>query len=765
MRLAPRKPVRILLLSFLLFGAAELLLAARRKPERRDPPPQGWKLPAIRIPKGLGHPRIACTQAELDRLRRAWQSRGAGHAAVAAVIRRANAALKKPLEFPPRGGQHNQWYQCDKCQAPLKTLDAHHHQCPICKKIYSGPPYDDVVFSRIHQRNLRAMADAAWAWAVTGRPKYAKFARRVLIGYADRYRKYPFHGNSKNPVWNRLSGGHLFEQTLTEASAMAARIAPAYDLIYDSPVLSAPDRARIRDGLFLPMLHNIDRYKAGVSNWQTWHNAAMFCAGAVIDRPEWMRKAVMGGRLGLTERIVSRLANIEADRLNRVGNSFLFQMQHSVTADGMWFEGSWGYHFYALSALVITAEAARRLGIDLWHYPGFEKMFTLPLEYAMPDGTLPRFGDDVHTTIRGRDALFEPAYAAFHDPILLTALPAHPTWFTVLYGRNPALRARPETLGSVVFHSAGHAILRTRGSAGLVSAMTFGPYGGFHGHLDKLSFVFFAFGHELGVDPGRARSQAYRLPIHRHWYKATISHNTVLVDFRSQRGVAGKLLGFAATPAFAAVAASTTKAYPGVKMERILAQAPEYLLVFDRITSGKRHRYTWAYHNRGIRRACNIPDLHKIRLRPRAFPGARYLRDTLAGRPPADKPLHLRFETGNIAVHLEIAPAPDAEALTGTGVGASVTDRVPLVLVTRKARNTVFAAVLAPVEPKTAPPPIAGIRVLPSPKKNAWSVRIRRTGGGLDTLELSQQPARLIWRRDGESVLTVPIDPARSGKK
>jgi len=92
----------------------------------------------------------------------------------------------------------------------------------------------------------------------------------------------------------------------------------------------------------------------------------------------------------------------------------------------------------------------------------------------------------------------------------------------------------------MVFEDAGHAILRTRGPAQLTAALTFGPYGGFHGHYDKLSFVFFGFGRELAVDPGRARSQAYRLPIHRNWYKATIAHNAVLVDGKSQKHCPGR---------------------------------------------------------------------------------------------------------------------------------------------------------------------------------------------------------------------------------
>ncbi|NLX98961.1 MAG: hypothetical protein GXY83_22680, partial [Rhodopirellula sp.] len=69
------------------------------------------------------------------------------------------------------------------------------------------------------------------------------------------------------------SGGHLFEQTLNEASTLADSIAPAYDLIHDAKVLSADDHRAIRQSLILPMLENIAKYQAGKSNWQTWHNA------------------------------------------------------------------------------------------------------------------------------------------------------------------------------------------------------------------------------------------------------------------------------------------------------------------------------------------------------------------------------------------------------------------------------------------------------------------------------------------------------------
>ena len=134
------------------------------------------------------HPYLACTSEELARLRRAWRSDGAEHDVVAACVKDAARCVEEPVTFPPRGGQHNQWYQCDKCEIALKTIDPTHHQCPKCKKVYSGHPYDDVIFSRLHSSNLRNMETAAWAWAVSGEKRFARHAATVLLGYAQRYR-------------------------------------------------------------------------------------------------------------------------------------------------------------------------------------------------------------------------------------------------------------------------------------------------------------------------------------------------------------------------------------------------------------------------------------------------------------------------------------------------------------------------------------------------------------------------------------------------
>lgn len=625
----------------------------------------------IALPDASQHPFLACTAEELARLREAYRTEGVAHEVVAAHMRAADACLGKPAVFPPRGGQHNQWYQCQDCQMGLKTIDDTHHRCPKCEKIYSGYPYDDYIFAKKHDDNLSGALSTAWAYAITRDEKYAQHTAEVLLGYAARYRDYPYHDNSAttDPDKQRASGGHLHEQTLNEAAALSRQIAPAYDLIHDSQALSETEHAAIREGLLLPMLRNIDKNKAGKSNWQSWHNAAMLWGGALVDDPEWVRKSI-----------------------DDEGNGFRAQMKISVMPEGMWYENSWAYHFYTLSALTIHAEGARRLGIDLWHDETFKKMFALPLQYTMADGSLPRFGDDVNSSAKRGGAMMEQAYYAYRDPAMLALLDSRPSFESILLGRDAQLSDSSPALGSAVFGGAGHAILRTQGEAGLTAAMTFGPYGGFHGHYDKLSFVFFGYERELGVDPGRARSQAYRLPVHVNWYKATVGHNAVLVDGASQQPTEGKLLFFESTDSHTAVSASCDDAYPGVKHTRTLLMTPTYLLVVDQLAADEQRRFDWVYHNRGEHVICEAakgaPD--------DAYPGRDYINNAATG--DMNEPTQIQFVNGDVTTRLTMAPQEDTRILIGDGVGASVVERVPLMMVTRRGRNVSFVAVLEPVK-------------------------------------------------------------------
>lgn len=636
------------------------------------------------------HPTVAATPAELARLQAALASPGPERAAVSRLVEQADRALQDPITFPPRGGQHNQWYQCEACQMGLKTIDATHHECPKCGKVYSGPPYDDVLFGRVHGRNIGAMGNAAWAYALTGDERYAAPARTVLLGYAERYRQYPYHDSRLGTAMK--SGGHLAEQTLNESAMLAQQIAPAYDLIYNSPSLSPADHRQIREGLLVPMLENLARNPTGKNNWQSYHNAGMLAGGIMLHDAAWIERAI-----------------------NDPENGFVKQMEISIGADGLWYENSWGYHFYTLGALVSTAESARRIGLDLWGDARFRRMFTLPANYVMPTGGLPRFADDPDTSPRSRPNEFEAAWHAFRDPSLQPCLSDRPTFASVMYGRKITAGAALPELKSALYPGAGHAILRGPAPAGLTSVLCFGEYGGFHGHLDKNNFVFFAHGEELGYDPGRARSQAYRLPIHVNWYKATLSHNTVLVDRKPQEPATGKLLQFEPDGRFAVASSANNDSYPGVEHARVLAQGPRYLLVIDQLRADRPRRFDWVYHNLGDTIAT---DAKVTPGEVEDYAGMEFVRNQKLGT--SDGPVSVTIESQKVRTRVLVDGQVGTGVLIADGPGPSVLERVPMTMITRTGTAATFAVVLDPVR--------AGDKPFVS------SVKVTRADGGLEVI-------------------------------
>ncbi|MBK9389471.1 MAG: alginate lyase family protein [Bacteroidetes bacterium] len=472
--------------------------------------------------------------------------------------------------------------------------------------------------------------------------KYAEFSARILSGYAERYLKYPMvhadAGDKNIDVAAQKNGkyrtaGHIAEQTLNESMLMIPLVT-AYDLIRYSGVLDESGKRNIEENLIRAMADCINVYKSGKSNWQTWHNSALLYAGIVLGDKEMVTQAYLDKE-----------------------NGFMTQMNISVLPEGMWYENSWGYHYYTLSALTIMAEGSRRLGIDIYSHEKMHKMYLIAFNYLMSDGSLPRFGDAVDDS-PVNPSVNEEAYAFYKDERLLSTLPAEPTWDMISLGRDPNLKAELPKSGSNLIPGSGHAILATNGPGKLTAAITYGPYGGFHGHFDKLSFVFFGYGQELGVDPGRAASQAYRLPIHREWYKATTGHNAVLVDGKSQKEAGGELIAYSANESYAAIAAYAGPAFDSIAHKRFMLLGPSYLLVVDQLNSsdGIEHTFDWLYHNKGNSVSCDMTSAEAI---PGELPsGYSYLKDVKAFKVDGSKPAGIIFSNDQVSTHVTMLSDP-----------------------------------------------------------------------------------------------------------
>ncbi|MBL8994850.1 MAG: hypothetical protein JNM63_16000, partial [Spirochaetia bacterium] len=196
----------------------------------------------FQFPSPLRHPIIAATSEEISRVKKALASEGEDREIIRRFLADAESRTVATLDFPPRGGAHEQNYQCPKHQLKLRTIDATHHRCPVDGEEFSGAPFDDVLFTGRHIDLMKTARICAWAWLLTGDKKHLDRSREVLLGYAERYLVYPYHDNFGR---QSISGGHILDQTLDEAVYATSEIAPAFDLL--EPALSADDKNKIRE--------------------------------------------------------------------------------------------------------------------------------------------------------------------------------------------------------------------------------------------------------------------------------------------------------------------------------------------------------------------------------------------------------------------------------------------------------------------------------------------------------------------------------------
>ncbi|MFA7231963.1 MAG: heparinase II/III family protein, partial [Victivallaceae bacterium] len=301
------------------------------------------------------------------------------------------------------------------------------------------------------------------------------------------------------------------------------------------------------------------------------------------------------------------------------------------------------------------------------------------------------------------------------------------SWESIRYGRNPAEFANtpPPVMESALFKDAGHAILRSNGEKKLTAVFSFAPYRGFHSHFDMLSFIFFGFGQEICVDPGRAESQAYRLPVHKFWYKGTVSHNAVLVDFKPQGDTTtSELLFFDANSNCPAAAAKTENAYPGVDQTRLLALTPDYLLALDVIKSNKAAIFNWICHFEAEKlisdsptRSVNAAGLGQ---------GFEYIKNAGEGKSINLAKFELLQQTFKTC--LTVFAKDRLNFFTGDGPKGSIAKRCPLVIVSNadKTKSLAFAATLEPVK-NTVAPTIKNIEL--SQNGKLLTIKVFRTGG------------------------------------
>jgi hypothetical protein len=354
--------------------------------------------------------------------------------------------------------------------------------------------------------------------------------------------------------------------------------------------------------------------------------------------------------------------------------------------------------------------------------PELNHAYAFRLESKGPDVSLRRDGAVVATT----PAQYRHApdwHWLVHDPPQLAdpGGSAAPPWADGAFANTGEFRN-----GCSLFPATGVVVLRQAGADfvgqpdSTAVALSYGAYGGGHGHADKLTLTLFAQGRQWLPDVG---SMPYETSWKAEWTAQTVSHNTVVVDGISQKPtgernvqwpvdsaqdrVCGRLLRFA--PEAKLAAAACESAYPGLVLSRSLQVAGA--CVVDRFdvrpsataaSGAPAHRFDYVLHVDGALVDSTVPlAAASGKLGERC--GYQHIEKTQTAGLTA--PVALTYAAGNRRLRLWIVPVPTmaagpagaAQIVLGDGLTNQPTGRMPMIVVRREGTTATFVTVFEPL--------------------------------------------------------------------
>ncbi|KEY59837.1 heparinase II/III family protein [Serratia sp. DD3] len=389
------------------------------------------------------------------------------------------------------------------------------HRCPVDGALFTGEPYDGGWWRGLNGLNAKACHELALLWLLTDNVIYLQKVRELLQGYAEQYPDYQEHG-----VIPYNGPGKANAQTLCEANCHLD-FAQGYD--YIRTALSAEEQQTIeqrllREGAEFLMAHRGEQ----LHNHEVKIGATIGIIGFILQDSRYLEFA-LAGKYGLKG-----------------------QLQRGVLAEGLWFEGSIHYHYYALQAFLQFEKWACDTPYSLAAEPNLAKMLAFPLRVLDSSGRFPRIND----CIAGQEwlthnHLYEFAYRQYREPAYAQALQTiyrqkpRNDLDALLYGCEPLPAADDQPLAAEVHAPVAGLTLYRDLQHGHQLLVKHSPYGGEHDHYDRLSISLMRAGVDLLPDLG---TTGYGAELHYGYYKNSSTHNTLVIDQSNQPPAIPQLL-------------------------------------------------------------------------------------------------------------------------------------------------------------------------------------------------------------------------------
>ncbi|MEZ9920063.1 heparinase II/III family protein [Vibrio breoganii] len=463
------------------------------------------------------------------------------------------------------------------------------HCCPVDGKEFTGEPYDGAWWRWLNGLNAKACYDLGLLWQLTGDTLYLDKVSGILLEYAKYYPDYEEHGGIP---YN--GPGKANAQTLCEANCHLD-FAHGYDFVKNQ--LSAEQQQYIEDRLLREGADFLMKHRtAQLHNHEMKINATVGVIGLILDEQSYIDFAL----------------NTEY--------GIHYQLNHGCTNEGMWFEGSIHYHYYALQALLNFEKMACNTPYSVSSNPNFLKMLKFPLSLVLNNGEFPRLNDSIDGQQKlTHSHLFEFAQRQYPCELFARTLASiyqnisRDNIEALLYGVDELPEAEPLVCQPIHTKEAGITIeLDAVNNNALLYKHA--PYGGEHDHYDRLGIILTRQGKEILPDLG---TTGYGAELHYGYYKNTATHNTLCVNQQNQSPINPQLNHYQQSDEVAVIDAEVDwaqeeasvdshtivqwdkQSYQDVKYRRVLIWLDNLLLELHKVDNPNKQQLDITYHVRG----------------------------------------------------------------------------------------------------------------------------------------------------------------------
>jgi hypothetical protein len=609
------------------------------------------------------------------------------------LVEQADIWLNKDITAPTLPAGHGSFFVCpnnNDVQLTYTSENTGSFYCNDDGQYYSGSSID----AGWRYFRYRELAEAAKllgeVYVLTDNVSYAQRGRDILTEITD-----------WNANFSKQSRGGTLTWTTLDQSVLLTYFAQAYDLIYKSAVVSNSDKFNIERNFLKP---NVEILKdttvaGGLSNFHAWHNAAYVTVGAAINDVALIDYGINGPY------------------------GFYFQMANSVWDDGFWYEGSPAYHAYSLQGYAILAETAYHNGYNLYTDAKFKSMIDALVDVPYPNLQIPTVNDGGtygYTWLADSKSLeLEVPYARIGDSkyawllnekYMTNGLPRKGI-FALFHGIETIPAASYEltskNFGDVnnVDSGIGFGILRQGiGTDKTNILLDYGPFGGSHGHYDKMNIDIYGKGMPLAPDLG---TPSYASQYYRDYYKTTLGHNTIVLNEMNQKRrsgasdndtslaeVSGRMNLFSVNyPEFQIMQGFSDPtdmdnqwggAYEYTRYKRMVAVTPDYSIDLFRVgstLSGDTTSRTYDYVLHGLG-TFNTPLTMSSRpVWSDTIPGYKFLQNPVSAALTGDNVWNVTWTQGNTHLKMTMLDKGDSEVIKADAPGMTTTDLQPVLLV------------------------------------------------------------------------------------